>query len=310
MDVYPNDGIGNFELKQFTTLKIGGEAEVAYSPMSVGEMIDCIEYHHKRGEEINVVGAGSNLLISSAGVDGGVVLTHKLREVLHIDDNRIYALCGAKASAFAKVAYEAGLTGAEFMIGIPGSVGGALYMNAGAHGESLKPILESVKILNMHSYVVTEVPVKYLDFRYRNSTFMRDGNMVLSAIFKLPNGDKEKIKDRMDFHVNYRAKNHPPLSEFSAGSTFRNPKGLYAANLLESVGAKEYIENDRVKFSSKHANFLFNFNDATSTDVVRLMHNMWKRVKDKHGVKLHPEIRFIGRKTKEEEKLWKAMLRR
>lgn len=304
------DGISDFDLKPFTTLKIGGLAQVAYSPTSVGDMIECIKFHHKKNEPINVIGAGSNLLVSSHGVEGGVVLTHKLRDVIQIDDDKIYALCGAKASAFSKVAYEAGLTGAEFMIGIPGSVGGALYMNAGAHGENLKPILESVKILNMKSYVVTEVPVKYLKFNYRKSTFMNDGNMVLSAIFKMQKGDKDKIKERMDFHVNYRAKNHPPLSEFSAGSTFRNPKGHYAANLLESVGAKDYIENSVVKFSSKHANFLYNFNDATSTDVVRLMHNMWSKVKSEYGIKLHPEIRFVGIRTKEEDKLWKAMIRR
>ena len=304
------DGISDFDLKPFTTLKIGGLAEVAYSPRSVGDMLECIKLHHKKGESINIIGAGSNLLISSKGVEGGVVLTHKLRDVIQIEDDKIYALCGAKASSFAKVAYEAGLTGAEFMIGIPGTVGGALFMNAGAHGENLKPIIESVKILNMKSYVVTEVPVKYLKFNYRKSTFMNDGNMILSAIFKMPTGDKEKIKERMDFHVNYRAKNHPPLSEFSAGSTFRNPRGEFAANLLEKVGAKEYIENNCVKFSAKHANFLYNFNEATSTDVVHLMHNMWKRVKDEFGIKLHPEIKFIGIKTKEEEKLWKAMLRR
>ncbi len=301
------NGISDYDLKDDTTLKIGGLAELAYLPKSVGDMIESIKYHSKNNSPYNVVGVGSNLLVASAGVKGGVILTKKLKDVIRIDDNRIYALCGAKSSAFARCAYESGLAGGEFLIGIPGSIGGAIFMNAGAHGQNIKDIIESVKILNMKTYEVREVPLDELEFNYRSSSFMTKKDMVLSAIFKLPNGDKEKIKEKMDFHVNYRAKNHPPLTEYSAGSTFRNPAGEFAANLLEKVGAKEYIENGKVRFSVKHANFLYNFNNATSTDVVRLMHKMWEKVYNEFGIKLHPEIKFIGEKTDEEEKLWQIM---
>ena len=111
----------------------------------------------------------------------------------------------------------------------------------------------------------------------------------------------------MDFHVNYRAKNHPPLTEYSAGSTFRNPEGEFAANLLEKVGAKEYIENGCVRFSQKHANFLYNFNNATSTDVIRLMYKMWQRVNNEFGIKLIPEVRYLGNNNNYEEELCKKL---
>lgn len=302
-----SETILNYELKQYTALKIGGNAQEAYLPVSVGDMIEAIKKAERRNLDYTVIGAGSNLLISSLGVDGVVVLNKNLKDVIQIDDNRIYALCGAKSSVFSKVAYEAGLKGAEFLIGIPGSVGGAIYMNAGAHGQNIKDIIESVKVLDMNTHEILEIPVGKLDFTYRSSTFMKKKYIILSGIFRLENGDKNAIKEKMDFHVNYRAEHHPPLTEYSAGSTFRNPEGEYAANLLEKVGAKEYIENDRVRFSPKHANFLYNFNDASSGDVVRLMYTMWERVYNAFGIKLHPEIRFVGKKTKEEEKLWKIM---
>ena len=300
----------NYELKQYTTLKIGGCADTVVMPISLGDIVQTIKDAILSGTEYAIIGAGSNLLISSQGAGGVSILTKTLKDVIRIEDNKIYALCGAKSSAFAKAAYDAGLKGAEFLIGIPGSIGGAIYMNAGAHGQNIKDIIESVKVFDIKSQEVLEIPAKKLDFSYRSSTFMKKHYIILSGIFNMEFGDKDKIKEKMDFHVNYRAEHHPPLTEYSAGSTFRNPEGEFAANLLEKVGAKEYIENGKVRFSKKHANFLYNFNDASSTDVVRLMYTMWERVYKEFNIKLHPEIRFIGKKTVEEEKLWKIMTKR
>ena len=299
--------VDNFDLKQLTTLKIGGQANISYSPISLGDMAEAIRKHHIHGENVTILGAGSNLLISSAGIDGAVVITKNLKDVIKISENQIFAQCGAKASSLARLAYDASLADSEFLIGIPGSIGGAIYMNAGAHGQNVKNIIEKVKIYNLSTYQVEDLPLKALEFKYRSSTFMEKGYVILSGIFNLPLGNKDKIKEKMDFHVNYRAKNHPPLTEYSAGSTFRNPEGEYAANLLEKVGAKEYIENGRVRFSQKHANFLYNFNDATSTDVIKLMHKMRQRVYDEFGIKLHPEIKFVGKRTDEEAELWEIM---
>ncbi len=300
----------DYDLMNSTTLKVGGSAKTAVFPVSVGDMVQTIRDVTGRGEEYSIIGAGSNLLISSQGINGVAILTRTLKDVIQIEDDKIYALCGAKSSAFSKAAYDIGLKGAEFLIGIPGSIGGAIYMNAGAHGQNIKDIIDSVKVFDLKSQEILEIPANKLDFSYRTSSFMKKHYIILSGIFKLNKGDKNQIKEKMDFHVNYRAEHHPPLTEYSAGSTFRNPEGEYAANLLEKVGAKEYIENGRVRFSQKHANFLYNFNGASSTDVVRLMYTMWDRVYKKFDIKLHPEIRFVGNMTKEEEKLWKIMTKR
>ena len=300
----------NYDLKQCTTLRVGGYARNAVLPVSVGDMVQILKEVIRNNEEYSIIGAGSNLLVSSQGISGVAILTKTLKDIIQIEDDKIYALCGAKSSAFAKAAYDAGLKDAEFLIGIPGSIGGAIYMNAGAHGQNIKDIIDSVKVFDLKSQEILEIPAQKLNFSYRTSSFMKKHYIILSAIFKMEKGDKEKIKEKMDFHVNYRAEHHPPLNEYSAGSTFRNPEGEYAANLLEKVGAQEYIENGKVRFSQKHANFLYNFNEASSTDVVRLMHTMWDRVYNEFNIKLHPEIRFVGNMTKEEEKLWKIMTKR
>jgi len=297
----------NFDLKPYTTLKIGGSAQTAYLPSTIEEMADVVISHKNDENSYSLIGAGSNLLISSNGISGASVLTKNLKTVKQIDDNTFYAECGVKSSAFSKAVFDAGVQGAEFLIGIPGSIGGAIYMNAGAHGQNIKDIISSVKVLDKNAACIIDIPANELDFTYRSSTFMSKDYVILAGTFKMQKGDENKIKERMDFHVNYRAEHHPPLSEYSAGSTFRNPDGDYAANLLEKVGAKEYIENGKIRFSTKHANFLYNFDDASSLDTVRLMYKMWDRVNKEFNIKLQPEIRFIGNKTEEEIELWKNM---
>ena len=302
-----NNVLKNYELKQLTTLKIGGKAKAAFIPATIEKMAEIIIGCNIKHNNYEIIGAGSNLLISSEGIKDTTIITRKLTNITQLDDDRVQAECGVKSSTFAKFIYEMGLEGGEFLIGIPGSIGGAVYMNAGAHGQNVKDIIESVKILDLTTNTVKELSVNDMYFNYRSSIFADKNYKILSATFKMDKGDKDKIKEKMDFHVNYRAEHHPPLTEYSAGSTFRNPEGDFAANLLEKVGAKKYIENGKVRFSVKHANFLYNFNDATSLDVVRLMYKMWDRVNSKFGIKLHPEIKFIGNKTDEETELWKLM---
>ena len=297
----------NLDLKPYTTLKIGGKAQCAYLPSSAEEMADIILSLKNEENTYNLIGAGSNLLISSDGVSGVSILTKNMKTISQLDENTFYAECGVKSSAFSKAVYDAGLKGGEFLIGIPGSVGGAVYMNAGAHGQNIKDIISSVRVLDKSTNCIVDIPADELDFTYRSSTFMTKDFVILAGTFKMEKGEPDQIKEKMDFHVNYRAEHHPPLTEYSAGSTFRNPEGDYAANLLEKVGAKEYIENGKIRFSTKHANFLYNFNDASSLDAVRLMYKMWDRVNKEFNIKLHPEIRFIGNKTEEEVELWKNM---
>lgn len=302
MKILECEQISNLDLKPYTTLKIGGNAKIAYLPSDENEFISVINNH----PNIPIIGAGSNLLIATNGLDS-CLLTKNLKEIKQLDENRIFAYCGAKSSSFSKFVYELELEGAEFLVGIPGSIGGAVYMNAGAHGQNVKDIIESVKIFNPETNEIKELTKENIDFYYRSSTFAENNYIIISAIFNLKKGNKNKIKEKMDFHINYRAKNHPPLSEYSAGSTFRNPEGHFAANLLESIGAKEYIENNKIRFSVKHANFLYNFNNAESLDALRLIQNMWNKVKEKYNIELHPEIKFIGNKTEEEINIWQTI---
>jgi len=299
--------ITDLELKQYTTLKIGGNAKSAYAPATIEEFTEILKFHIENNKSYNIIGAGSNLLISSEGVDGSCILTKNLKEILPLENNQIYSQCGVKSSNFSKTAYDESLEGAEFLIGIPGSIGGAIYMNAGAHGQNIKDIIHSVKIFDTYTCKTYELQARDINFSYRNSTFMDKKYIILSGIFKMNTGNQEAIKEKMDFHVNYRLEHHPPLTEYSAGSTFRNPTNDYAANLLEKVGAKEYIEKGKIRFSTKHANFLYNFNNASSTDAIHLIHNMWTRVYEQFGIKLHPEIRFIGKMSDKEKILWDDM---
>jgi len=301
------DVLNDFELKQLCTLKIGGNALKAIIPNSEDEFVNALRFCNENNIDFNIIGAGSNLLISSKGLSGITIITKNLKEIKLLDDTRIYSDCGVKSAVFSKFAQEAGLCKAEFLIGIPGSVGGAVYMNAGAYGDNIRNIIESIKVFNFETNSVEVLPFGKLYFNYRSSIFSDKKYEILSGIFKLEKGNSSNIEEKMNFHVNYRAEHHPPLSEYSAGSTFRNPENDYAANLLEKVGAKEYIENGKVRFSTKHANFLYNFNNAESIDVVRLMYKMWDRVYNEFGIKLHPEIKFIGDKTEEEIELWKIM---
>ena len=292
------------ELKNYTTLKIGGSADILKMPNTVEEFLENIrEYKNS----LNIVGAGSNLLVSSDGVEGCVVLTKNLDKITQLSDTEFKVECGVKNAMFSKLLLQNSLAKGEFLIGIPGFIGGGIFMNAGAHGENIKDIIKSVEIYDINEDKIVNIDANDISFEYRNSSLMREGIVILSAVFGFEKGDKEKIQERMDFHVNYRAKNHPPLTEPSCGSTFKNPEGEYAANLLEKVGAKEYTHNNRVKFSSKHANFLYNYNNATSTDVLELMYEMYLRVKKQFNIELHPEVKFIGKMTNKEKEIWKTM---
>ncbi|MDD3593496.1 MAG: UDP-N-acetylmuramate dehydrogenase [Candidatus Gastranaerophilales bacterium] len=301
--------IKNLTLAPYSTLKVGGEAQYAYIPGSIEELIEIVKFHKNNSDDIHIIGAGSNLLISSLGVEGCVILTKDLDKAELAGENIIEAQAGIKSAMFSKFALEKSLGGAEFLIGIPGFIGGAVFMNAGAHGENIKDILFSVKVLDTENFEVVEFSKGELNLGYRRSAISAEKHIILSVKFLMNKKDTNLIQERMDFHVNYRAANHPPLTQPSLGSTFRNPENNYSACLLEEVGAKEYIHNGKVRFSTKHANFLYNFNNATSSEVLELMEKMSAKVLEKRNIQLIPEIKFIGKKTQEDERIWKNFVR-
>jgi len=296
----------NFSLKEYTTLKIGGEAEIAYFPSSIEEMIAIRNHLNSKNKRITVIGAGSNLLISSDGISGGVILTGNLSSCEFLADNRIKAYSGLKSSRFAQLLYENSLSGLEFLIGIPGTIGGAVTMNSSAHGQAIEQVIESVEVLNLETGELLNLDKFELDLGYRYSFVESNRHLILSATFKLQKDHPEKIMEKMEFHLNWRKQKHPPLTQPNAGSTFRNPEeGVYVGRLFEKLGAKNWVEGG-AKISDIHANFLINTGSATSTDVSRLMHKMYNAVKKNFGYDLIAEIRYVGDASEEEEKIWKS----
>lgn len=298
----------NFKIAEYTTLKIGGCAEYAYFPSNHDEIITVRNHLLEKQMKITIIGAGSNLLVSSQGIKGGVIFTNNLKELEIGDDGRVKVGCGVKSAYLAKVLLDKSLTGLEFLIGIPGSIGGAVTMNSSAHGQAIEDVIESVEVLNIHTGEISVFQKSELNLGYRYSFVESNKHLILNTTFNLKNGDADKISELMDFHVQYRAKNHPPLTEPSAGSTFRNPaQGIFIGQLIEKLGGKGWVEGG-ARISDKHANFIINYDKATSVDVSRLMNRMYTGIKNEFGYEPIAEIRFVGEPTQEEEEIWKSFV--
>jgi len=295
----------NYSLAEHTTLKIGGLARKVFFPETTDELINVRDYLNSKNEKAIVVGAGSNLLVSSQGVSDAVIFTKNINFFEDLGEGMLKVGSGMKSVQLAKLAQERNLTGLEFLIGIPGSVGGAVTMNSSAHGQMIKDVIVSVDVMDLTTGSITTLDKEDLELDYRSSFVQNNKHVIISATFKLENGDRNKIDELMTFHVDYRKQNHPPLTEPSAGSTFRNPEpGVFVGKLFQDLGLKGYVEGG-AKISEKHSNFIINTGNASSVDVSRLMHRMHSGVKEKYGYDLIAEIRYIGDMTEEEEEIWK-----
>jgi UDP-N-acetylmuramate dehydrogenase len=298
--------IYNLSLSDYTTLKIGGEAEVAYFPSNIQEIVAVRETLKNQNKKITIVGAGSNLLVSSKGITGGIILTQNLKNYEILEGRKVKVDCGIKSSRLAQILLENRLSGLEFLVGIPGCVGGAVTMNSSAHGQGIEHVIEKAEVLNLETGEINILDKSKLDLGYRYSFVESNKHLILNATFQLQEDDYKNISDKMDFHLSYRKQNHPPLTEPSAGSTFRNPThNVFVGQLLEQLGAKTWQEGG-AKVSLMHGNFIINTGNATSLDVSRLMYKMYNAIKDNFGYDLIAEIRFVGDSTEEEEKIWKS----
>jgi UDP-N-acetylmuramate dehydrogenase len=296
----------NYPLSSHTTLKIGGMAEKVFFPSDIEEFLSVREYLAANNKRITIIGAGSNLLISSKGISGGVIFTGGINGYEILSRNKIKVYSGMKSASVSKIALENNLSGLEFLIGIPGTVGGAVTMNSSAHGQGIEDVIESVEVLDLVSGEISILDKTQLNLGYRYSFVEANKHVILSTIFQLEKSDQEKISETMEFHVNYRKEKHPPLTDPNAGSTFRNPeRKVYVGKLLEDLGAKNWQEGN-AKLSDKHANFLINTGNATSLDVSRLMYKMYNEVKKHYGYELIAEIRYVGDPTEEEKSIWKT----
>jgi UDP-N-acetylmuramate dehydrogenase len=295
----------NVSLARFSTLKIGGEAQRFYAPENTKELVQLFGELRKTNESWHVIGGGSNLLISSRGVEGTVVRLIGLNQISSPEANVIEAGSGVRLPHLARYAAEQELGGLEFLVGIPGTVGGGIYMNAGAHGSCIAEVLESATVYDTTSGELCTLSAEALKFSYRKSVLQEGSQIVVSARFKLPKAASEQIKEKMQHNEDYRWRTQP-LGFPNAGSTFTNPDPEHSAGmLLDQAGAKQLREGNAA-VSAVHANFVVNLGGASSGDVVGLLKRMQECVHDKFGIVLKPEWKYLGKFAGEELEVWDA----
>ncbi len=280
----------NEPMSKHTTFKTGGCADTFYRIFDFDGLSEVLDILNKNGEKPLIIGNGSNLLVSDMGPGVPVIeIGEGMSEVI-CDGDMIEAQAGARLSKVSRVALENSLTGMEFASGIPGTIGGALYMNAGAYGGEMKDVVESVKVL-MNGEII-ELKGDEMDFGYRHSRAMQDEMIFLSTKLRLKSGDKTKIEETMN-DFNQRRRDKQPLEYPSAGSTFKRPEGYFAGKLIMDSGlAGETFGGAMV--SPKHCGFVINTGGATSTDVYELIKRVQNVVYEKFGVRLETEVKLIG----------------
>ena len=284
------DTIANAPMKDFTTLRLGGPADYLAFPRSAREVGEMFEEAGECGVPVTVIGHGSNLLVLDGGIRGLVIRLERGMRAVRIEGTTIRAEAGAMLSAVARAAAEAGLSGLEFAAGIPGTVGGGLFMNAGAYDGEMADVVLLAEGIRPDGAMMS-VPREELEFGYRHSAIADKGMIVTSATLEMKRGNPAEIQARMaDF--NARRAEKQPLDLPSAGSAFKRPEGAFAAALIDQCGLKGYsIGGARV--SEKHAGFLVN-TGTSSADFLALMNHVRKIVRERAGVELEPEIRILG----------------
>ena len=280
----------NEPMSLHTTFKVGGPAKKYIKPLSEEGLTNLLYKMNEEGEAYIVIGNGSNLLVSDKGIDGVVVEIGDGLSDIVITDNTIYAGAGARLSSVAKAAADAGLSGLEFASGIPGSVGGAVYMNAGAYGGEMKDCVKSVKVFKESS--VSVIDGEKMGFSYRHSIAMEEDMIVIGATFVLSHDDKDKIFERMN-DFNSRRREKQPLELPSAGSTFKRPEGYFAGKLIMDAGLSGASVGGAM-VSPKHCGFVVNTGDATASDIYNLIQNVKAEVMKQFGVELEPEVKMFG----------------
>ena len=281
----------NVPLKNYTTYKVGGNAKVIIYPKNVDNLVKLIKYLKTSKIKYMVLGNGSNVLFSDKEYDGVII---KLDELNHIEirQNRIIAGAGASLIKVSREAIKHSLAGLEFATGIPGSVGGAVYMNAGAYNSDMGYVVSRIKVLTPKMTVITMVN-RELDFHYRTSFLKKHKDYIcLEVTFNLKKGNRQLLEEIVEDRKKRRLASQP-LEYPSAGSVFRNPPDMYSGKLIEDLGYKGLIKGG-AKISEKHANFIVNFNNAKAQDIKELIEFIEDAVKEKYNVDLHVEQEFIN----------------
>lgn len=295
--------LDNSPLWRYSTMKVGGEARQLGQPQNTDELIAMLDRFKKQGLPFHILGGGSNTLISSDGVEGAVIRMTQMTKTESLDKNILEAEAGTRLPHIAKYAASLGLSGLEFAVGIPGTIGGAVVMNAGAHGSCMAEIVESATVFDLESGKTKTLSKTDLCFQYRNSAIDPSKQIVLSAKLRLKLDSADKIKAQTQHNEDYRWRTQP-LGFPNLGSTFKNPTPEKSAGfLLDQAGAKEMQEGNAA-VSALHANFVINMGGATSKDVVALLHHMQQLVQNKFSMHMHPEWKTLGKFTDNELEVW------
>lgn len=280
----------NEPMSKHTTFRIGGNADVFVTPNTTESLESIISYVTNNNIPYYIIGNGSNLLVKDNGFRGVIIQLYKKFANIVVNDNVITAQAGALLSTVAKTALNNSLTGMECLSGIPGTIGGAVCMNAGAYGGEMKDIVVKTKVI--HNGKIETISNNDSDFGYRKSKIMSENMIVVETVLSLEKGNKEEIQSKMCDLLTQR-NSKQPVELPSAGSTFKRPEGYFAAKLIDDSGLRGYSVG-KAQVSPKHCGFVVNNGGATAKDVLTLMHNVSNVVEDNFGVKLEPEVRIIG----------------
>ena len=278
-------------MSRHTTFRVGGPADFFVTPKTKEDVRDVIRVCKEVGMPYYIIGNGSNLLVSDAGYRGVIIQIYKEMNEVKVEGDLVKAQAGALLSGIAAKALGAELTGFEFASGIPGTIGGACVMNAGAYGGEMKDVLEFVTVLTGEGKII-ELGRNELELGYRTSVIAKKGYIVLGAVLKLERGDGEKIKTYMD-ELKEKRVTKQPLEYPSAGSTFKRPEGYFAGKLIEDAGLRGF-QVGGAQVSEKHCGFVINRDHATAADIMELMRQVQIRVKENSGVDLEPEVKRLG----------------
>jgi len=278
-------------MKEHTSFRIGGPVDIMLIPKTMDEVVKSIGLCRDKGIEYFIMGNGSNLLVKDTGIRGVVIKISNGFDSIERRGDRLYCESGVLLSALAKYALEESLTGLEFASGIPGTIGGAITMNAGAYGGEMKDIVSKVIALNRDNKIL-DIDGEDMNFRYRGSRVIDEGLVVLGVELKLRKGDPSVIRETME-NLDYRRTSKQPLEFASGGSTFKRPTGYYAGKLIDDAGLRGLRHGD-AQVSEKHCGFIVNRGEATFEDVMNLIKTVQKIVRDKFGVSLETEIRIVG----------------
>ncbi len=314
--------IDNSDITKLSTLRVVASAEKLCYPSNIEELEEIFHYIQEHNLAFNILGAGSNTLLSSVPLKGVLVSTNHLDFIAKIDDGLYEVGAGLRMPKFCALMTREELSGTEFMEGIPGSIGGGIVMNAGAHGSEISKILIAAKILDLETFEITIWSNKQhprfqaypefandpmidrdLDFSYRHSGINPKKEIIISGIFALEHSNKESIRETVQ-HNNSARTSSQPIKAYTCGCTFQNPSGIGAGKLIDELGLKGNRQGDFI-ISNTHGNFFENLGSGTSHDFCKLMLHVQNEAKRQKNIDLKPEVKPMGEFTEEEKQIWK-----